>query len=829
MSSNGRLMEYKIEDITAFAEARRYGAADARIEWLLTDSRSLVFPETTLFFAIRTPAGDGHNYIGGLFRRGVRNFVVTELPRKREERFPGANFLLVADSRKALQRLAGRHRGRYGIPVVGVTGSNGKTVVKEWLYQLLQPAMNVTRSPRSYNSQIGVPLSVWLLDEVSDIGIFEAGISEPGEMEALRDIIRPTIGVMVNLGNAHQENFPDKETKCREKLKLFRDCDVIVYSSDDEVISCAVGEGGITCRRLNWSMKDPRAPLFVSLVEKCGGFTLVTYRYGGREGRYRLPFTDDASVYDSIHCLAVCLYLGLGADFIHSGLSRLESVAMRLEVMQGERDCTIINDTYNSDVNSLDIALDFMNRRAGGDSSKCTLVLSDILQSGTDARTLYTHVANRVNKQKPAMFVGVGEEIARFASLFDTEKRFFATTGELLESGLLRSLVSGIILLKGARRFRFERISEQLAQKLHETTLNVDLNAIAGNLNHYRSFLKPGTRIMCMVKASAYGSGAAEVSRKLQEHGADYLAVAVADEGVALRKAGITANIMVANPEMTAFRTMFSYALEPEVYSFSVLEAAVAEAKREGFTLFPVHIKFDTGMHRLGFAPEETGELIKRLKAQDSVLPRSVFSHFAGSDSPESDDFTARQFNVFSGICSRMQEAFPHKIIRHICNTAAIERFPGYHLDMVRLGIGLYGVNPIDNKTINNVATLTATILQIRDVKAGESIGYSGKGALARPGRIAAISIGYADGLNRRLGCGNACCLVGGRPAAYVGSICMDVALIDVTGIPCKEGDKAEIFGANLPVSVLSGKLQTIPYEILASVSDRVRRVYYQD
>ncbi len=822
-------MKYKIEDIVALIGARRYGNAAAQIEWLLTDSRSLVFPESSLFFAIKTNVGNGHNYIQELYKRGVKNFVVTEVPCKSEQIYPDANFLLVIDSRKALQRLSERHREQYDIPIIGITGSNGKTIVKEWLNQLLQPVMNVTRSPRSYNSQIGVPLSVWLLDESSRIGIFEAGISEPGEMEALRNIIQPTIGIMVNLGHAHQENFPDKESKCREKLKLFKNSEVIIYSSDDETVDRAISIGKVARRQLRWSVKDETAPLFVSSIVKGRDNTQISYRYEDKEGNYTLPFIDDASICDSIHCLATCLYLKLDPEYIHNGLARLESVAMRLEVTQGIRHCTIINDSYNSDVNSLDIALDFLNRHTGGQSRKTTLILSDIYQSGMNSEVLYTHVADMVNTHKLSKFIGVGPEISRFAHFFKTEKHFFTTTEDFIVSGLLNSFDTETILLKGARSFGFEKIGDLLALKLHETTLDINLGAIVKNLKHYRSFMKPETKMVCMVKASAYGSGALEVSRKLQEHGVDYLAVAVADEGVALRKAGITANIMVMNPEMTTFRTMFHYRLEPEVYSFRLLEALIAEAEREGVTLFPIHVKIDTGMHRLGFAPKDIKQLVERLKSQNAVLPRSVFSHFVGSDSPAFDDFTEKQFAVFDEASSLLQKVFPHKILRHICNTAGIERFPKYHLDMVRLGIGLYGVNPVNNSIVNNVATLSTTILQIRDVNADNTVGYSRKGHLTRPSRIAAVPIGYADGLNRHLGCGNAYCLVNGKPAQYVGNICMDVALIDVTDIPCKEGDKVEIFGDNLPVSVLSDKLQTIPYEILTSISERVRRVYYQD
>ena len=822
-------MKYKIEEIVTLTGARRYGHAEAEVEWLLTDSRSLVYPETSLFFAIKTASGDGHDFIQELYQRGVRNFVVTLLPQNRETVYPDANFLQIPSALKALQRLAERHREQYDIPVIGITGSNGKTMVKEWLNQLLSPTTKTTRSPRSYNSQTGVPLSVWLLNETTQLGIFEAGISQPGEMEALRDIIQPTIGVMVSLGSAHQENFGSMEEKCREKLRLFKDCEILVYCSDDEITDRCVKLGKISHRLLSWSKIDANAPLFIRNINKKGGETEIKYTYNGKTGRYTIPFVDDASINDSIHCLAVCLYLKKTPDEIAKGMQSLEPLAMRLEVTQGINNCTIINDTYNSDVNSLDIALDFMNRRAAETSNRKIVILSDILQSGMESGELYSKVAEMVNSRKPQLFIGVGKEIGKNSNYFKISSKFFNTTEELIEGGELNGISGDTVLLKGARKFGFERIYDLLTKKVHETTLNVNLGAIVENLNHYRSFMKHETKIVCMVKASAYGSGALEVSRTLQEHGVDYLAVAVADEGVALRNAGITANIMVMNPEMTAFRTMLQYNLEPEIYSFRILDAMIREAKREGVTHYPIHVKIDSGMHRLGFLPGEIDELISRLKAQNAVVPRSVFSHFVGSDGEMFNDFTKKQFDVYNEASLKLQKSFPDKILRHICNTAGIERFPEYHLDMVRLGLGLYGIDPFTNKTIHNVATLRTTILQIHDVKKEDTVGYSRKGQLTRDSRIAAIPIGYADGLDRHLGCGNGYCLVNNKKAPYVGNICMDVAMIDVTDIPCKEGDSVEIFGDNLPVTALSDILGTIPYEILTSVSERVKRIYYKD
>lgn len=821
-------MSYSLEKIASLIGAHCFGEGEAQIDWILNDSRSLAFPESTLFFALRSQRNDGHKYIPDLYRRGVRNFVVANLPENYEQKYSDAHFLRVVSPLKALQRLAERHREEYDLPVVGVTGSNGKTVVKEWLYQLLSGSRNVTRSPRSYNSQVGVPLSVWLLNSRSEVGVFEAGISQPGEMSALRAIIQPTIGVMTNLGPAHQENFSSLQEKCLEKLSLFKDCKVVVYEADDPVVSECVDQAMLKGDHLAWSRRDPNSPLFIRDVRKEETFTTVNYTYLGTDGSYTLPFVDEASIQNSIHCLAVCLYLRLSAADIAARMSRLEPVAMRLEVKQGVRGCTLINDSYNSDINSLDIALDFMNRRP--ESRRRTLILSDILQSGMPVEELYAKVAEMVNRRKVDRIIGVGPDIMAQSQRFHMDKMFFVSSEALLQSGMLDKLSNEVILLKGSRKFNFEAISEHLSLKVHETTLEVNLEAIVRNLNYYRSFMKPETKMVCMVKASAYGAGSVEIAKTLQDHRVDYLAVAVADEGADLRKAGITGNIIIMNPEMSTFNMLFQYDLEPEVYSFALLEALIKAAEKEGITNFPVHLKLDTGMHRLGFDPEhDLPALIDRLQHQTALLPRSVFSHFVGSDSPDFDAFSAHQFELFDKASRQLQEAFPYKILRHICNSAGIERFPERHLDMVRLGLGLYGIDPIDNRVLNNVTTLKTTILQIHEVSPEDTVGYSRRGHLTRKSRIAAIPIGYADGLDRHLGCGHCYCLVNGQKAPYVGNICMDVCMIDVTDIDCKEGDTVEIFGDHLPVTVLSDVLGTIPYEVLTSVSERVKRVYFQE
>ncbi|WP_321333028.1 bifunctional UDP-N-acetylmuramoyl-tripeptide:D-alanyl-D-alanine ligase/alanine racemase [uncultured Bacteroides sp.] len=822
-------MSYTIESIAERIGAKRLGNVDTKIDWLLTDSRSLCFPEETLFFALDTKRNDGAKYIPDLYVRGVRNFVVSSKFREEEGEYADCNFLIVSNPLKALQKLAELHRENFNIPVIGITGSNGKTIVKEWLHQLLGSERNIARSPRSYNSQIGVPLSVWQMTESSELGIFEAGISETGEMRALQSIIKPTIGVLTNIGGAHQENFFSLQEKCMEKLLLFKNCEVVIYNGDNELISNCVAKSMLTAREIAWSCKDMERPLFISSIKKESEYTTISYRYLEMDNSFCIPFIDDASIENSLNCLAVCLYLMLPPEDITERMEHLEPIAMRLEVKEGKNNCVLINDSYNSDLASLDIALDFQYRRSLAKGLKRTLILSDLLETGQSTTTLYRKVAQLIQSRGIEKIIGVGNEITSCASRFDVEKYFFSNTEAVLASDLLKSLKNEIILIKGSRSFGFDLVSENLELKVHETILEINLNALINNLNYFRGKLKPETKMMCMVKAFAYGAGSYEIAKTLQEHRVDYLAVAVADEGSDLRKAGITGSIIIMNPEMTAFKTMFDYKLEPEVYSFHLLDALIKEAEKEGITNFPIHLKLDTGMHRLGFAPDEVPELIRRLKEQNAVIPRSIFSHMVGSDNEQFDDFTRRQIEVFDEASTILQKAFSHKILRHICNSAGIERFPEAQLDMVRLGIGLYGVSPIDNSIIYNVSTLKTTILQIRDVPATDTIGYSRKGYVTRDSRIAAIPIGYADGLNRHLGNGKGYCLVNEKKAFYVGNICMDVCMIDVTDIDCKEGDQVIIFGDDLPITVLSDMLETIPYEVLTSVSTRVKRVYFQD
>lgn len=827
-------MQYSIADIARVIGAERTGTSESGINWLLIDSRSLCFPEETLFFALRTQKNDGHRYIHELYKRGVRNFVVEQLPDTTSGEahpYPDANFLKVHSTLEALQVLAAYHRSQLDIPVIGVTGSNGKTTVKEWLYQLLSPDYNVCRSPRSYNSQVGVPLSVWLINRHTDIAIIETGISQPGEMQRIERIVRPTVGVMTNLGAAHQEHFLSPDIKCTEKMALFANCRDVVLNYSAPTIRLCSAIIPKEVKRVTWRKAEAPADIVVREIEKATDTATVRYLLDGTPGSYTIPFIDDAAIENSITCFAACLALSrsmrIDMNVIARRMSTLEQVAMRMEVKDGANGCTLINDTYNSDVQSLDIALDFMARRPDPSRRRRTLILSDILQSGESPRSLYSRVAQMVERRLITKVLGVGEEISSCAEYFPMEHHFFRTTAELLASDAFASLHDEFILIKGARRFRFDKVSDRLTLKVHQTILEVDLNALAANVAHYRSFMRPETRMVCMVKASGYGIGAFETSKTLQDAGVDYLAVAVADEGADMRRNGITANIMVMNPELTSFKMLFDYRLEPEVFSFEILEALIRAAEREGLAGFPVHIKLDTGMHRLGFDPErDMPRLIDRLTRQTAIVPCSVFTHFVGSDEDCFDEFSHRQFALFDRASKQLQAAYNHHILRHICNSAAIEHFPQYHLDMVRLGLGLYGIDPRTHATLNHVATLTTTILQLRHVPAGDSIGYSRRTVMERDSVIAAIPIGYADGIDRHLGNRHCYCLVGGKRAEYVGNICMDVCMIDVTGIDCRVGDSVTIFGPDLPVAVLSDVIGTIPYEVLTGISSRVQKVY---
>lgn len=821
-------MEYSIKEIAGIIGAKTDKADNGTISILLTDSRRLSFPEQSLFFALQTKINDGHKYIQELYKLRVRNFVVSRrLPEF--DSMPDAHFLVVKDTLKALQKLATNHRSRFHIPVIGVTGSNGKTIVKEFLYQLLHNEFNIVRSPRSYNSQLGVPLSVWQMNEKNTLGIFEAGISQPDEMERLQPIIRPTIGIITSIGEAHQENFISTTQKCLEKLTLFKDCEAIIYDGDNIFISNCIESACLSHKAIAWSRTDSDAPLHIESIEKKESETVIRCTLLGFNRIYTIPFIDDASIENVIHCLAVMLYLKPTSVNDDEKFNLLEPVAMRLDVKQGINNCLLINDTYNSDINSLDIALDFQLSRRMGKNMRCTLILSDILQSGTLPKSLYKRVADLVRRKKIDRIIGIGRDLKEYGNVFDIEKDFYINTDEFIKSKKFKEFKDELILLKGSRHFHFEQISELLEKKVHETILEVNLDAVVHNFNFYRSRLKPETKMICMVKAFGYGAGSYELAKTLQEHRCDYLAVAVADEGAELRKEGISIPIIVMNPEFSSLNVLFENNLEPEVYSFRLLDAMIKETERRGITSYPIHIKIDTGMHRLGFQPGDIPAICEHLTRQCGVTARSAFSHLAGSDSFIFDDFTRKQLDQFATASTELEQGLEYKVIKHILNSAGIERFADYQMDMVRLGIGLYGVSASGQKGLRNVSTLRTTILQIQHVPNGDSVGYSRMSYVKRDSRIAIIPIGYADGLDRHFSNGGGEVSINGQRCPIIGNICMDACMIDVTDISAHEGDPVIVFGEEMPVSELSDKLKTIPYEILTSISPRVKRVYYQE
>jgi alanine racemase len=808
---------------------------ESNVGRLLTDSRSLIFPDDTLFFALRSPSNDGHRYVRDLYSRGVRQFVVSNFMQDYES-MDEANFLIVNDTLTALQQLAAFHRNHFSLPVIGITGSNGKTIVKEWLSQLLHSEYNTVRSPRSYNSQIGVPLSVWQIGDQNSLGIFEAGISKKGEIERLEHIIRPTIGIMTNIGQAHQENFASLIEKCNEKLLLFADVEWLIFCKDHALIDKCIDKANLKCRLLSWGYSE-ESDIQLLGVDKIGKMSTITCRFKNDTVTYSIPFTDDASVENSLHCLAAWILLDriiackpLDEEVVATRMKQLEPVAMRLEVKEGRNECLVINDSYNADINSLNIALDFARRQAADKQMHITLILSDILQSGEIADKLYASIAGLIKQGGIGRLIGIGPEISLHLKAFAVAQReSFETTEAFLQSGRWKSLRNEVVLLKGSRNFHFEQISEQIENVAHQTTLEVNLSALIHNFNYFRSKLRPETKIVCMVKAFAYGSGAVEVAKTLQHHRCDYLAVAVADEGAELRRAGINLPIMVMNPEPNSFNLLFEYHLEPEIYSFSLLRSFIKAALRHGESHYPIHVKFDSGMHRLGFETPDLDELAETLKSQESVRVQSVFSHLAGADEARFDDFTRSQAATFSRCAETLQNSIGYAFTRHLLNSAGIERFPEFQYDMVRLGIGLYSISAVDSPEMETVCTLKTTVLQVKKVMAGETVGYSRKGVLTRDSEIAVLPLGYADGFDRRFGNGTGKVLINGVLAPVVGNVCMDVTMIDVTGLDVHEGDSAEIFGTGRSITELADSVGTISYELLTNVSRRVKRVYFQE
>ena len=822
-------MTYSISKIASILNVKNKPVNEAVISVLLTDSRKLTNPAETLFFAMVTKSNDAHNFVSDLYLSGVRNFVVSKM-RSEWQVYNDANFLLVKDSLLALQKLASYHRSQFDIPVIGITGSNGKTIVKEWLYQLLEENYNIVRSPRSFNSQIGVPLSVWQLNESTEFGIFEAGISKPDEMERLEPVIQPTIGILTNIGEAHQENFSSLEQKYLEKMELFKNVNVCIYCQDNPLMQQCIDMMMLSQRSFSWSLHDEDAPLYISRIDKKDEFTEISYSFLKMDYSFKIGFTDNASIENAINCLSAMLLLHIYPDVIAQRMEKLEPVAMRLDVRQGKHNCIIINDTYNSDINSIQIALDFQNQRHTDKPLKKTVIISDILQSGIPPKTLYRQVADMLEHSNIDKLIGIGKDISASENLFQiSEKMFFPTTENFLRSGIWHDFDNELILLKGARKFHFESINALIEQRVHETVMEVDLDALVHNFNFYKSKLRPGVKMVCMVKANAYGGGAIEIAKTLQYHRCDYLAVAVAEEGIALRSEGITLPIIILNPEVNGFEELFADDLEPEVYNFRILNAFIKEAERRGITNYPVHIKIDTGMHRLGFSSDQIPQLLNVLTSQKGLMVKSVFSHLAASESWKFDEYTNKQISTLKSAAEEIENGLGYNVMKHILNSAGIERFPDAQWDMVRLGIGLYGVSASGLQGLKNVFTLKTTILQVKEIPQHETIGYGRNEELNHDARIATIRIGYADGLDRQFGNRKGYVLVNGHSAPIVGNVCMDLCMIDVTGIDAKEGDPVIVFGEGLSIIDLAQNIKTIPYEILTSVSPRVKRVYVKE
>ena len=831
-------IDYTIAEIAAICKGRwlNKNSSVADPSYLSLDSRKISFPERTVFFAIRNQHQNANLFIENLYEKGVRNFV-TDVENHVVKEFPLANIILVNDTVSALQKLAIEHRNKFlkqDLPVIGITGSNGKTIVKEWLNQLLENEYSIVRSPKSFNSQIGVPLSVLNIHSDTNLGIFEAGISERGEMKNLEKIIKPTIGIFTNIGNAHDEGFKNRKEKIQEKLILFKDAKRLVFCADDDFLLKEIKSFKTKNKAVElftWGKKRDNI-LQISLIKKGRSSSTIETVYQTRKAVIEIPFIDEASVQNAIHCLSVLFILKKNNKEILDRFRSLYPIAMRLEMKQGINHCNIINDSYSNDLYSLAIALDFLNQQK--QHKKHTLILSDILQSGMGPQKLYSQVSAHLQQKNIDCFFGIGPDIFSQKKQFSSvkNKSFFKSTEEFLKNLFFSNFYEETILIKGARSFQFEKISRLLEQKVHQTVLSINLSSIVYNLKKYKEKLEPQTKIMAMVKAFSYGSGSYEIASALEFNKVDYLAVAYADEGIELRKAGITLPIMVMNIDNSTFDSILNYNLEPEIFSFTLLNDFTAFLKKSEIADYPVHLKIDTGMHRLGFMENEIDLLTKSISHNHFIKVKSAFSHLAASEDPKQDDFTSCQFSLFKNCCSKIEKVLGYAFLKHIDNTSGISRHPGLQMDMVRLGIGLYGIdgNIQMQKQLKNVSTLTTTISQIKKIAAGETVGYGRMGKVKKDMTVAVVRIGYADGYSRTLSNGKGKMLVKSKLAPVIGNVCMDMTMLDVSAIKnIKEGDEVIVFGEALSLQMLSSWAKTIPYEIMTGISQRVNRVYYED
>ncbi|MGK7396389.1 MAG: bifunctional UDP-N-acetylmuramoyl-tripeptide:D-alanyl-D-alanine ligase/alanine racemase [Candidatus Cyclobacteriaceae bacterium M3_2C_046] len=801
---------------------------DQTIDYLLVDSRKLIISIKSVFFAIKGIHHDGHHYLSEIYQQGIRQFVVENPDLIPSQIKKNSNIILVNHSLEALQAIATHHRSQFNLPVIGVTGSNGKTIVKEWLFDLLNPTLRVVKSPKSYNSQLGVPLSVWQINASHQLGIFEAGISQAGEMDNLNKVIQPSIGIFTNLGSAHNQGFRDRKHKASEKASLFRGCKIIFYRRDypevDEVLR-AMYKSQI--RLFSWSTSQ-LADLQVLNLEKGALQTRVGLRYQEHHLDFVLPFTDDASIENCMLCLSYLLYENFAPPRIQNRLDQLEKLSMRLELKQGIKDCYIIDDSYSNDLASLQIALNFLDQQ--NQRERKTLIISDILQSGQEKDVLYQQVQKLLQDKDVDRVIGIGPDLAAYQDLFPQGSVFFNTTEDLLLNYPNIKFDREVILIKGARKFQFEKIVQKLQQKTHGTVLEINLDHLTQNLNFYRKQLAPTTRIMVMVKAFAYGSGSFEVANLLQFHKVDYLAVAYADEGISLRAHGISTPVMVMNPSPESLGKMMEFQLEPEIYNIKLLKSLINH-QRPYEDVINIHLKLDTGMHRLGFEAKDLDELIKMLKSNPQINVKSIFTHLAGADDEIFNEFSHQQVSRFKSMSSLIKENLNIDPLLHVLNSAGIIRFPHFQFDMVRLGIGLYGVevNDLKQNQLVAISTLKTRISQIKQIHPSETVGYSRKGKVDQISRIATIGLGYADGFSRAFSNGKGKVMVNGKLVPVIGNVCMDMTMINVTGIQADEGDEVIIFGPELPLQHLAQAIDTIPYEILTNVSERVKRVFFTE
>lgn len=814
-------MTLTLRNIIPILKAHWVGENDvAVIDSISIDSRSLQNGENTMFFAISGPNNDGHTYINELIDKGVRHFVVTYIP----ETVTGkANFLVVENTLDALQKFAAYYRSLFDFPIIGITGSNGKTIIKEWLNFLLSPDYNIIRSPKSYNSQVGVPLSILGIKEKHNLGIFEAGISTMHEMEKLQKIIRPTIGILSNIGSAHDEGFSSVADKIKEKLKLFTSVNVLILNKN-KTIQAFVNP---KIKTFSWCSDNKSADVYIT-KKNLGDLTELQVTYKEDTFPILIPFQDQASIENAIHCMMVMLYFGYNPKVIQTRMAQLYQVEMRLKVKNGMYNCTLIDDSYSSDFQSLKIALDFLEHQK--QHKKKTIILSDIFQSGLNNDELYSQVSQLIISNKINRVIGIGETISQYKNKF-INGTTFKNVAEFMNAFDRLNFENETILIKGARDFHFEQIVSMLEEKTHETVLEINLNAISHNLNFFKSKLAPKTKLMVMVKAFGYGNGGFEIAKLLEHHKMDYLGVAFADEGISLKSAGINVPIMVMNPESTSFSAIIQHQLEPEIYSIKGLKAFLKMAEQKKLKHFPIHLKIDTGMHRLGFEEEHLSELIAILKGNETVQIKSILSHLATSDDLKQDAFAQSQIALFEQLSTQLINELKIKPIRHILNTSGISNYPDAQYDMVRLGIGLYGISndEEEQKFLENVGTLKSVISQIRTIEAGESVGYGRRFMADKTTKIATIPIGYADGIRRSWGNEVGYVVINGKEAKIVGSVCMDMLMVNVTEIDCKEGQSVIIFGENPTVNLMAKALNTIPYEILTGISQRVKRVFFRE